>query len=215
MRRERLGGWCMIGGALLGLVVMALHPTSHDILRDPRVQTALNTFVHSLALAGLPISLYGAFVLSRRLAQLTAAAELALAFYAAAIVATMAAAVASGFLAPELLADLRIADTATRAIDMALLGLVGTVNQSFARIFVVGASVAIIGWSTIMVRRRVFGAAGVIGVIVGMLPLFGVLVGHLRLDVHGFGAVVILQTIWWVVVGRTLLRAPASESLAP
>ena len=206
MRRERLGGWCMIGGALLGLVVMALHPTSHDILCDPRVQTTLNTFVHSLALAGLPISLYGAFVLSRRLAQVTAAAELALAFYAAAIVATMAAAVASGFLTPGLLADLRIADSATRAIDMALLGLVGNVNQSFARIFVVGASVAIIGWSTIMVRHRVFGAAGIIGLIVGILPLFGVLVGHLRLDVHGFGAVVILQTIWWVVVGRMVLR---------
>lgn len=212
MQRERLGGWCMIGGALLGVVVMALHPTSRDIMRDPRVQATLNMLVHSVALAGLPISAYGAFILSRRLARFTAAAELALAFYAAAIVATMAAAVASGFLAPGLLVDLNVADASTKAIDMALLGLVGSINQSFAKIFVVGASVAIIMWSATMVRRREFGAAGGIGLVVGVLPLVGVLAGHLRLDVHGFGAVVVLQTIWWLVIGVALLRGPARES---
>ena len=40
-------------------------------------------------------------------------------------------------------------------------------------------------------------------------------VGRVRQDVHGFGGVVILQTMWRVVVGWTLLWAPLSQSLAP
>jgi hypothetical protein len=214
MQRERLGGWCMVGGALLGVLVMALHPTSLDIMHDPRVQTVLNTVVHSLALAGLPISLYGGFVLARRLAGESPVSELALAFYAAAVIATMAAAVASGFLAPGLVVGLGAADAATKTMDMALLGLVSNINQSFAKLFVVGASVAIIVWSTIMVRRRIFGAAGGVGLVVGLLPLAGVLLGHWRLDVHGFGAVVVLQTIWWVMVGSSILKSASRRPKA-
>ena len=39
----------MIAGAMMGLVTMALHPTGHDIVRDPGVQGALALAVHSLA----------------------------------------------------------------------------------------------------------------------------------------------------------------------
>ena len=43
----------------------------------------------------------------------------------------------------------------------------------------------------------------------GILPLVGVLSGHLRLDVHGFGAVLLLQAVWGVVAGRAMLAAPS------
>jgi hypothetical protein len=42
---------------------------------------------------------------------------------------------------------------------------------------------------------------------VGALVLLAVVIGHLRLDVHGFGAVVIAQGIWMITVGVLLARS--------
>ena len=75
MRREMLGGSAMIAGAIMGLVTMALHPTGRDVVRDVGGQGALNFGVHSLALAGVPVVFYGAFVLTRRRSQGGAFAE--------------------------------------------------------------------------------------------------------------------------------------------
>ena len=33
--------------------------------------------------------------------------------------------------------------------------------------------------------------------------------GHLRLDVHGFGLIVLAQALWFIVVGVLLLRLRA------
>jgi len=47
---------------------------------------------------------------------------------------------------------------------------------------------------------------GVYGCVLGPLTIGGVLVGHLRLDVHGFDLVVMGQAIWYVTVGALLWR---------
>src|SRR5687767_1554742 len=60
IEREILGGWCMIAGAASGLVTMALHPTGGE-------RAALALAVHALALFGVPLAFYGAWVLTRRL----------------------------------------------------------------------------------------------------------------------------------------------------
>jgi hypothetical protein len=41
---------------------------------------------------------------------------------------------------------------------------------------------------------------------VGSLVLLFFLAGHLRLDVHGFGIVVLAQSAWFIWVGILLLR---------
>jgi hypothetical protein len=47
----------------------------------------------------------------------------------------------------------------------------------------------------------------VLGAIIGTLALLAVVIGHLRLDVHGFGAVVLSQGIWFITIGVLLARA--------
>ena len=205
MQRTRLGGGSMIAGAVMGVVVMVFHPTGHDVMRDP-FQGVIAFVVHALALFSVPIAFYGGFALTRRLSPPGALAELALVFYATAGVATMMAATASGFLVPGLLAD-AMSHGEGRGIAGALLHYNFDFNQAFAKILVAASSVAIGLWSIEIARTRLISrGTGIYGCIIAVVALVVLLSGHLRLDVHGFGAVVLAQAIWLVLVGIELLR---------
>lgn len=212
MGRERLGGTVMIISVAMGLATMALHPTGHDIQRDPVFQGMLNLAVHSLAILGAPMALYGCFVLTRRLAMTDPVAELALAFYGVSTVATLMAATASGMLAPALIGALRSADPDASAITLAILRYNVSLNQAFAKIIVGTASIAIGLWSYVIVRRRVMNRrAGIYGCVIAVLALLALLSGQLRMDIHGFGAIVLAHGIWMVVIGLELRRSGPAE----
>ena len=200
MRRERLGGWAMIAGAVMGLVTMAFHPTGGG---EPRLALA----VHALALAGAPVLFDGGWVLTRRLSSGGAAAELALAFYGVSAAATLLAATASGLLAPELIARAAGLQGEARAAADAVMHYNHALNQAFAKVLVAASSIAIGLWSMEIVRTRVMRrAAGILGSVVAATTLLALFSGRLTLDVHGFGAVVLGQAVWLVLVGAELRR---------
>lgn len=201
MGREALGGWCMIAGAASGLVTMAFHPTGGE-------RAALALAVHALALFGVPLAFYGAWVLTRRLSAHGALSELALAFYGVSAVATLLAATASGLLAPDLIARVTASAEDARAGAANLLHYNYALNQAFAKVLVAASAIAIGLWSAEILRtramRRVSGFVGCAVAIVVLLALFS---GRLVLNVHGFGAIVILQSIWIILVGAELRSA--------
>jgi hypothetical protein len=45
------------------------------------------------------------------------------------------------------------------------------------------------------------------GFFMGVTALAGLLSGHIRMDPHGFGLVILLQAFWMAVVGVPMLRA--------
>jgi hypothetical protein len=216
MRRERLGGLAMIASVVMGLVTMALHPTGHDVVRDVQRQGGLALAVHALGLTGVPLGLYGALALTRRLGAAGPLAELALAFQGMAAVATLLAATASGLIAPGLIARVTAASADQRAVASAVLHYNGDVNQAFARVLVAASSVAIALWSLEILRtRRLRRGTGVFGIAVALAALAALLSGHLRLDVHGFGAVVLAQGVWLVLVGLELARRESHGGTTP
>ncbi|HEU0299102.1 MAG TPA: hypothetical protein VFR37_06590 [Longimicrobium sp.] len=206
MRRETLGGWAMIAGAVMGLVAMGFHPTTAE-------RATLVTAVHALAIAGAPVAFYGGWALARRLSAGGALAELALVFYGVAAVATLLAATASGLLAPGLAAGFASHDAGAREMAEALAHYNHALNQAFAKVLVAASSVAIGLWSLEIVRTRLMRrAAGILGCVIAPLTLLALFSGHLTLDVHVFGAVVLLQAVWLIMVGSELRRtgdAPA------
>ena len=211
MQQARLGGTAMIAGALMLIVTMAFHPTGHEVAADVERQGALSLAVHSLALLSLPIAFYGALALTRRLSPASALAELALVFQGMASVAGMLAATASGLIAPGLIARMLTQEGAARAATDAVLEFNGSLNQAFAKILVVASSVAIGLWSVAILRTRLLGrGSGVLGCALALVTVGFLLGGHLRLDVHGFGAVVLGQTVWLVLVGLELRRPQAA-----
>jgi hypothetical protein len=207
MKADTIYGSALIAGALAGMMTMAMHPTGNQLLADVQHMAPLGVAVHALALAALPVSFFGAIGLSRALGSSSNAALAGLVAYGMAQLAVMIAAVASGLLAPALAVQMVSTTGAEHDVAAALFHYTGAINQAFAKVFVIASSSAILLWSvTILAHGQLARAAGVLGAIVGVLALFAVAIGHLRLDVHGFGAVVLCQGIWMIAVGVLLMR---------
>ena len=89
----------------------------------------------------------------------------------------------------------------------AVLTLSGHLNQAFAQVYVVASSAAIVLWSAAILTRSNFSRPlGVYGCILGPLTVIGVLSGHIRLNVHGFGMVVVSQAVWFISAGVLLWK---------
>ncbi len=202
MRREELGGWCMIGGAVLGLVTMAFHPTG-----TARPLSLL--VVHSLGILSLPMVFYGGFALAQRLSVRDPLPELALAFHGVAVLAGLLAATASGLMAPALATPSTEPTSMLAMVNTGILSYNHIVNQSFAKLLVATSSVAILLWSISMVRPRGRSRAlGILGGGVAVTTLLALFSGQLTMNVHGFGAVAIGQAVWFILVGTELRKVP-------
>jgi hypothetical protein len=119
----------------------------------------------------------------------------------------MIAAVASGLIAPGLIHHMLAAEPGTASVWPAVLALNGHINQAFALVYVVASSTAIVLWSAAMLKGKVFARAlGIYGCIFGPIAALAVVSGHLRLNVHGFGLVILGQAIWFICSGVKLWR---------
>lgn len=123
-------------------------------------------------------------------------------------VATVPAAVMSGFVATDLILDMPGAGDASRELSFALLRYTGLVNRGFYACALVAVSLATLLWSAAILRgRRLSRGAGIAGVVVGAAIPLGLLSGHVGLDVHGVGITTGAQSVWYVWIGVLLVRA--------
>jgi hypothetical protein len=208
MKRDAMYGSALIASALAGLVTMSMHPTGNQLLADVQHLAPVGLAVHALALAALPVSFFGTIGLTRLLGADGDAPLAGLVAYGMAQIAVMIAAVASGLLAPALAVRMVGSTGSEHDLAAALFSYTGAINQAFAKVYVFASSAAILLWSSaILAHGRLSRVAGVLGAIVGTLALVAMVIGHLRLDVHGFGAVVLTQGMWMITVGVLLVRA--------
>ena len=198
----------MIAAAIAGIITMAAHPTSHDLLAPGQFSTVamLGEAIHIFAIISTPVAFLGALALARHMDSPNRLAMSALAFYGFALVTIAIAATLSGLVAIPILQKL-VDQPQSAAQWEGFANYTGRLNQAFARISTLLASIAIALWSIPIVRtRRLPRAIGIYGLV--MAPVVFVVVGsgHIRLDVHGFGAVVLLQAIWSIAAGTALYR---------
>jgi hypothetical protein len=155
----------------------------------------------------------GACGLARRLSAADRLSFAAIVTYGFACVAIMIAAAVSGFIVPDIMKHmLRDVPAAAHQWEIVISGIF-QINQAFARIFSVGASLAILLWSISVLRNRGLGrGVAIYGCIVAPLIIIGIAVGHLRLDVHGMTVVMLGQVIWFIIVGCQLCSAPKTAS---
>ena len=208
MKRDVASGTLLMVGAAVGVVVMVFHPTGHSLLAPGQFahEALVNRLVHGLAIAALPLVFLGLLGLTRRL-ESTDLSVAALVIYGFGAISVMCAAVASGFVATEVMEKMLASDGATRDTYHALLTYTGVVNQAFAKVHVVATSAAFMLWGFAIERSRSLGrAVGIAGICIGGVALLAMLSGHLRLDVHGFGIVVALQAVWLIWIGVLLCR---------
>lgn len=204
MNKNSLAGLALIASIAGLAVTMLFHPTGHDILTSSHA-AAVSTAVHALALATIPLALFGFFVFSRQLPDGSGGPAFAYITYAFGVVAAMGAAVASGFIATSIGSEMREASGAELETLRALFRAAGDLNQTFARMHILAASVAILVWSTALWRTGARGTA-LLGFVAGSATLLAVGSGHLTLNVHGAGAVYLAHGVWTIAVAILLIR---------
>jgi len=208
--RQLAGGALLVAGSLCGVLAMAHHPRGRDLLEAGRflAMARVNAAVHGAALLGVGAVFLGLLALRRRLAgtDLATAAMVAYGFAAAAVIS---AAVASGFVATELIGRIAEQGDAAAGLERALLGYTHLLNEAYAKVYVAASSLSLVLWAAAILRtRRLSPAAGVAGAGIGAVVLFSLVAGLLRLDVHGFGLVTFAQSAWLAWVGVLLAGAP-------
>ncbi len=214
MTDNRKSGLALIAGSLGMIITMAVHP--HGAIAAAQVESMARnlTIVHSLALASLMVLFLGALELSQRLKSADRFGTIGLVLFAFASIAVMNAAVMDGLVAPNVMRRIVEAGAGAGESWRVAFRYNFEVNQGFARLYAVTSSIAIIFWSLSILRNRTLARGlAIYGCVIGAASVIAVAAG-LGMDVHGFGAVVLGQAIWFVTAG-VLLRHEPKESFAP
>jgi len=212
MTDDRRSGIALIAGSLGGFLTMAIHPTGGGSLSpDQAAHLAIvSAIAHSLAIVSFVVVFLGAYGLTQRIAREDRIAFAALVTYGFACVAILIAAAVSGWIVPSII-RMRIHDVPTAADQWRMIiAAIFQINQAFSRIYSVAASVSIILWSVSALRHGGF-ARGIAlyGCVIAPLLILGIIIGHLRLDVHGMAIVAVAQGVWFIMVGAQLSSRPA------
>ncbi len=196
MIQPRQSAALLMTGVLLPLLVLVMHPTGHELADDPvgRMR-AVNTLVHGIAIACLPLLATGLAGLCAWL-RWSATASLGFAFYLLSSGCNLVAAMMSGFVAPRVL-------SASATADASLLHYTHDINQAFATTAVVAAGTAFVLWGVALHRRGKAWLAA-LGAGIGIAQVAGILSGLLQLDVTGILLATGLQATWLLPLAWTL-----------
>jgi len=213
MTDERKSGIALIAGSAGLMLTMAMHPTAAAGSLTPEQVTRLMAFsgaAHALAMVSALALFLGTCGLTRAIAAADRIAFTAMVVFGFACVAAMIATAVSGFIVPAIMKNM-VDDAAANAQTWHIVTFsIFQINQAFARIYSVAASLAMILWSVSALRNGGLGrGVAIYGCIVAPLLMVGVGIGHLRLDVHGMAAVVVAQAIWFIAAGSQLRSRPA------
>lgn len=217
MKHSKLYGFALIVGTLCGVITMLFHPTGRDLIGQPgevaHRYELITVAVHSLAIFGLPVVFFGFSGFSRRLGLENPLVSAALIAYGFGAMAVTSAAVINGLVGPVLTGKINEADEPTQKLLHLVLMNNSLLNQAFTKVFVVAAGFALIAWSIHLWKKgRLMQITAITGFIIGILSLSGILSGHLKLDVHGFGLFTFAQSIWTILVAVFMIRTENNKS---
>lgn len=217
MTDDRKSGIALIAGSLGGILTMAIHPTGAASLTADQVAhlAVASAAAHSLAMVSFVVLFLGGCGLARSIGAPDRIAFSAIVTYGFACVAVFIATAVSGFIVPSIMRHMILDVPATAQQWTIVIDGIFQINQAFARIYSVAASLAIILWSVSALRNGGLGrGVATYGCVIAPLIIVGIVIGHLRLNVHAMAMVVSGQAIWSVMVGAQLYSRRPSEPAA-
>jgi hypothetical protein len=193
-------------GAVASVLLMLRHPSirSHEIVAAiAQICEAgtFNAFVHGGLLVVMTAVFAGLLGFAEYLGWSLARVRAGAVFHGCGVVCMIGAALINGFVVTGIARTYLGQADAVIETAKPVLVLCHEANQALAQAGTIAMSIAIGCWSLVLLGRgsaaRIIGA---VGLLVGVIPVVGLLSGHLRLDVHGMGVVVIAQAAWNVCV---------------
>ena len=134
MTRDRQSAIALLVGSIAWIVTMALHPTGGSFEKIVRISSVI-VGTHSLAIATIPLMLFGFLGLTARLGTDRGLPLAALVTYAFGSVAALCAAVINGLTLPAFAKQFAEADPASRDLAHMVVDYGSTMNAGFARVF--------------------------------------------------------------------------------
>ena len=193
MTDDRKSGIALIAGSLGGILTMAIHPTGAASLTADQVAhlAVASAAAHSLAMVSFVVLFLGGCGLARSIGAPDRIAFSAIVTYGFACVAVFIATAVSGFIVPSIMRHMILDVPATAQQWRIVIDGIFQINQAFARIYSVAASLAIILWSVSALRNGGLGrGVATYGCVIAPLIIVGIVIGHLRLNVHAMAMVV-------------------------
>jgi len=211
----RTAGTVLMAAAILEVLVMGHHPSVR--VRDPAQGVAalqavgtISAWVHGILIALLIAGLNALLEFSLWRGLTRPIMRVAMTTYAIGVFAMIGAASISGFVTP-LCASLAPNDAAGLRTVVQILELCGVLNRAMAGVGTFAISAAMFAWSVDLLRRDqptlVARLTGLVGILTGVLAPAAILAGIVHFDVPGMTLLVVLQSLWSVGVGLTLLKA--------
>jgi hypothetical protein len=217
MADNRMGGTALIAASVANIIVMALHPTGHQLFDAGErfnLIARLAVGVHWVALLAMTISFLGALALTQYLNAPNRLSIAAQVMYGFAVMAGMLAVVFSGFMGVGLARKIVAAAPPGKEYWEMMAGYNFGLNQVFARVLGVMSALAIMLWSAAILKTGTMSRAiAIYGLLVGAAIVIMVGPGFLVLDVHGFGLVVLVQSVWFITVGVMLRSAQIRQEV--
>ena len=216
MTDNRKSGIALIAGSGGGIITMAIHPTAGGALTVAQIErlALVSGFAHGLAIVSVVVLFLGACGLAKSIAAADRISFAGIVTFAFACVAIFVAATVSGFIVPATMKHMARDTAANMHLWQVVIDGIFQINQAFAAIYSVAASVAVALWSASVLRNGGFNRGiAVYGCIISGLIVIGIAIGHLRLNVHGMAAVWFGQAIWFVLAGAQLCT-PSSQTLS-
>lgn len=203
MTDNRKSGIALIAASAGGILTMAIHPIAGGAMNAAQIDrlAIVSGIAHGIAIASVVVLFLGACGLAQEIAGLDRLSLAGLVVFGFACVAVFIAASVSGFIVPAIMQRMARDIGNMRTWQIVIDGIF-QINQAFARIYSVAASVAVILWSVSIQRNgRLSPRVAIYGYIASALIIVGIGVGHLRLNVHGMAVVWFAQAIWFVTAG--------------
>jgi hypothetical protein len=212
MTDERRSAIALIAGSAGMIITMIFHPGGKIAPEQLEQVIRLNIAVHALALASIPVLFLGAWGMSRRLDGGDRVAWAGLVLFVLASIAVMIAGTLNGLVAPKLMRLIVAATPETRGTWQMMLNYNFQINQAFARVYSVGASLGILLWSMAILRYRAMGrGVGIYGVVLGVVTAAAICSGLLTPDRHGFAILIFGQAIWFLVAAGDMWKLALPE----
>lgn len=209
MNVDRTAAVSLVAGSAAGLVTMVLHPTGQDVIQAAATggANALVRAVHALALGGQGLLLAGLLQFAAVARRGRQAALLGYVFFALSAVGVILAATASGFVSPAVAREM--ADDADRWGDY--LRFTGMLNQAFAQVNVLFLAPCFLAWAVATWRDAMWPRGlALLAALVGVGMLVAGAPAEPRLDIHGYGLIVLAQSAWFTWLAAVLWRAGAA-----
>lgn len=205
----RAAGASLALASLLLVAFMAFHPRAHFHGKDDVVGAfadiaLVNGIVHGALVALFAVVFYGYSVFADCLGSSRPWVRLGTIAFVFGAVPIGAAAITSGFVMPEYIAQYAGKSAGDLEVMQHVVRLAFTIVMVGSRVGVVGMSLAIVFWAiAIFGSRRTIGTAGLLA---GGTPLIALAAGHLPMDVHGMMIFVLAQATWGLLVGVAMMR---------